>query len=168
LINRAFTIAVAAAVLWFGWSWFFTSDEAEIRAMLNRVREGVQDAEGAGGVEALARIAGLQNEFAVDATVDAGAPFDRLNGRQAIVAAAARVQGVAENLELQFSDVDVTLAEDRQTAAVALVAEAHFDEAGTGRVTEARELEIRCGRVEGRWVITGVTLVQPLRRLDQP
>lgn len=167
MTQRLLTIAVALAALWFGSEWLFPGDERQIRAVLDRVREGIEDSDGVTGVEALARIAALQNEFSTDATVDAGPPFERLAGRQSIVAAAARVRALAHNLELHFPDVAIEVADDGQSATATVTAEARFDEPGAGRALDTRELEVGFARFEGRWVIGAVSLIQPLERLDR-
>ena len=167
------TIAVMAAV-WFGWQWMFPSDEAEIIATLARIAAALEssDASDAAGasrsgpaVSGLGRVAALQSEFTPDAVVNAGPPFERLLGRQAIVSAAARVHVAARNLTVRFSDISVVVANDRQTARVSAVAEAEFD-GPDGRTFDARELDIQFTRHDARWVIVEVTMIQAIERLD--
>lgn len=162
---------VVAAAGGFGWAWLFPSDEAQIEDTLHRVAAALSNANGQGkgsGLEGLARVAGLQNEFAADAQVDAGPPFAKLTGRQDIVAAAARVVASVRNLEVRFPDIDTEVAGDRLTAASTVTAEARFDEASGARAIDARELAVTFTRVDGRWLIQSVTSVAPLQRLDTP
>jgi hypothetical protein len=170
LIARIVVVIVVAAAAWVGWGWLLPGDEAEIRAVLTRIADAVDggDGEGAGsgGLDGIARIAALQNEFAPDATADAGPPLEQLRGRQAIVATAARVRAAARHLELRFPDVAITLADDRGSATAVVTAEARFDEPGGGRALEARELELAFSRYEGRWVIGAIRLIEPLNRLQ--
>ena len=167
---RLIGAAVLLLALWFGWQWLFPDDQSQIRAVFARISaivEASASAEtGSGGIEGLARVASLQQEFAPDATVDAGAPLQRLKGRQPIVAAAARVLLAARDLELRFPDITIDVAGDRQTATAIVTAEAYFDQAGQ-RTMDARELELTFMRVEDRWVIGAVSLIQPLERLDK-
>jgi ketosteroid isomerase-like protein len=165
LIQRIVAVAGVAALAWFGWGWLFPSDEAEINAVLERIADGVSGSAAAGGVEALARVASLRDEFAVDVVVDAGPPFQSMKGREAIIAAAARANQTRRHLDVQFEDVAVTVATDRTSATATATAEAHFDEAG-GRSVDARELEIVFTRPDGHWVISAVKLLEPLERLD--
>lgn len=167
--QRLLAILVLIPALYFGWQWWFPSDEAQITALLDHIAESVagpEDGDSGGPLGAVARAAALQEDFAVDAVIEAGAPFQRLTGRQAIVAAAARVSVAVPNLEVSFPDVDIAVAEDRQTATAVVTAEARFNEAGR-RVMDARELEMTFSRLDGRWVISRVTLIQPLERLDR-
>jgi hypothetical protein len=167
LIKRAVLVVVVLIGLWAGWRWLFPGDEAQIRAVLERIAEGVGGGgEGGGGVEALARAASLRNEFAPDVIVNAGPPFQRINGREAIIGAAARLNSATRNLELRFPDATVDVAADRQTATAVVTAEARFDQPGGGRGLDARELEVTFRRLDDRWVISAVTLIEPLKRLQ--
>jgi hypothetical protein len=157
ILRRIIAFGIAAAGLWFAWGALFPDDEAKVRAVLGRITEGVED---------LAGIARLQEEFTVGAVVDAGPPFDRLEGRQPIVATAARVRAAIPRLELRFPETAIAFDDDRQSATAAVVAEARFDRRDGTTGFEARELEIRFVRDDGRWKISAVTLVQPLQRLD--
>jgi ketosteroid isomerase-like protein len=173
-MRRAGLAVVVIAASWLGWQWLFPSDEAQIIATLTRVAESLEGSAAADPAEAsrsapavggLGRLAALQNEFTSDAIVNAGPPFERLLGRQAIVGAAARIRVAARNLTVRFSDISVTVAGDRVSASASAAAEAEFDGAD-GRVFEARELDLRFSRQEGRWMIASVTMVQAMERLD--
>ena len=169
MTRRVLLLAVIVAALWFGWRWLFPNDETQITSVLERISEGVGGSEGGdgrgGGIDAIARAASLRSEFAPDVTVDAGPPFERITGRDALIGAAARVNGTTRGLEIRFPDVTITVAPDRRSAIVIATAEARFDDPAGGRSFDARELEIRFTRLEGEWVIAAVTLMQPLQRL---
>ena len=165
-MSRRLVLAfVAAAGLWFGWQWFFPSDEAQILALLGRIADGVSSGAEEGDIGRLARAASLRNEFAPAVTVDAGPPFQRINGREAIIASAARTAGSVRNLAITFPDAAIAVASDRLSATAVVTAEARFDQGGERRI-EARELELAFTRDEGQWVVSAVTLVRPLNRLD--
>jgi ketosteroid isomerase-like protein len=146
-------------------------DEAQIRAVLGRIADGFGGEGGGGGtagaIGAAARVAALQREFHTDAMVDAGPPFERLVGRQAIISAAGRARASIHNLEIRFPDVDVTVSGDGRTATALVTVEAYFNQAGEQRSIEARELEMAFARADDRWVISQVILLQPLERLDR-
>jgi hypothetical protein len=167
LIQRAVILAVIAASLWFGWRWMFPDDEAQIKAVLARIAEGLGGDTGSNGeVGRIARAASLRNEFAPDVTIDAGAPLQRLTGRDSIIGAAARMNSTVRNLEIQFPDVSVHVDPDRQTATATVTAEARFEDRAGIRVIDARELEVGFKRIDGNWVISAVTVMRPLERLD--
>lgn len=166
MIARLTIIVAIAAGAWFGWAWLFPSDERQIRAVLERIAEGVSamDDEQGSGLDAMARLAALQDEFAPTATIDAAPPFDRVNGRQALIAAALRVRGATGQLEIEFADVTIDVAADRQTATAAVTAEAQFDAPDGGRTLDARELAMTFTRLDDRWVIATVVLMETLGR----
>ncbi|HUE89041.1 MAG TPA: nuclear transport factor 2 family protein [Vicinamibacterales bacterium] len=164
MTRHLIAVVVVAAGLWFGWQWLFPSDEAQIVGVLERIADGVSSSAEDGELGRLARAASLRNQFAPDVTVDAGPPFQRLRGREAMIGAAARTSGSVRNLEITFPDVAIAIASDRQSATAVVTAEARFDEGG-GRGIDARELELGFTRHEGNWVISAVTIVQPLQRL---
>ena len=158
-------VAVLCAGLWLGWTWLFPSDEAQIAALLERIADGVSSGASEGDVGRLARAASLRDEFAPDVLVDAGPPFQRLQGREAIIGAAARASGRVRNLDVSFPDVSIVVAPDRQSASAVVTAEARFDDE-SGRVLDARELDIGFLRPDGTWMISAVTVVRPLQPLD--
>jgi hypothetical protein len=151
---------------WYGWHWMFPGDEAEIAAVLERIAASVDAEEGEGAISTLSRAAQVGRELAPDVSVDAGPPFQRVTGRESIVAAAARARATVQELEIHFPDMEIDIAPDRQTATALVVAEARFVARGEERSLEARELEIGFTRHEGDWVVATVSLVRPLQRLD--
>ena len=155
-------IALAAAALYFGWRWWFPSDEAQIHAVLDRIAEGIGSGASDGEVGRLARAAGLRNDLDPNVVIEAGEPFARLTGRDTAIGMAARLNSTARNLEVDFEDVEITVHDGRTTADVSLSAIARFDEGG-GRGLDARELNVIFKRLDGRWVVAEVTLVRALQ-----
>jgi hypothetical protein len=112
----------------------------------------------------LGRAAALREEFAPDVKVDAGSPFARIDGRDALLATAARLRGMVPELDVRFVDVDVAVDGEGRAARVSATAEARFRRAGSeAREVDARELDIDYGKAAGRWVITSVRLVDVLK-----
>ncbi len=165
---RQGVVAVAVVVgAWLAWAWLFPSDEARIRAVLDRVADAVSAGAAEGEIARLARVAGLQQDLHPELVVDAGPPFKDLRGREAVVAAAARTGAMLHELDISFADIVVALDPDRQRASVTLVAEARFREGeGAAQSYDARELEVEFIRYEERWVVAGVVLVEGLRPLS--
>jgi hypothetical protein len=164
LIRSLVITAIAAVAMFLGWHWLFPSDEAQIVAVLERVAESVSSGADDNDVGRLARAASLGREVAPDVTVDAGPPFGRLAGREAVIGAAARTGGRVRNLQITFPDVSIAVASDRQSATAVVIAEARFDDGGA-RSLDARELELGFTRRDGQWVISAITLVEGLQRL---
>lgn len=163
MIKRLAVAAIALTALWFGWRWLFPNDEAQIRAVLERIADAVgSGAAEEGEVGRIARAASIRGELDPQISVDAGPPFTRLSGRDTLIGTVARVNSTVRDLEVQFEDVQVSVAPDRTTAKVYLTAEAHFNDQRGGRGIEARELDVTFRRLEGDWVVSEVALVRTL------
>lgn len=163
-IRKALMAAALAAAAWYGWQWLFPDDEARIAAVLARIADAVQE-EGSQPAASLARAARIARELAPEVTVDAGPPFDRVAGREALAAAAARARSRVQDLEIRFPEMDIVVSPERETALARVTAEARFVGA-SGQVREARELEIGFVRREGEWLVGSVVLVRAIDRLD--
>lgn len=159
-------IATAVLVVWLGWRWLMPNDEAEIRAVLQRIEEGVSGTV-EGDVSRLARAARLRDEFAPDVTVDAGAPYSRITGREAIIGSAARLGGAGRSLALRFDDVEITVDDGGQRAQANLTAEGRVTDPTGSQSFDARELNVEFRRLESRWVVSAVTLVRALEPVGE-
>jgi hypothetical protein len=175
LTRSLIVIAAICGLAYLGVRWMFPDDEAQIAATLHRIAEAFESSSTAvggnsaapiGGFEGIARLASLQEEFTVDVVVDAGPPFQQLHGRQSIVSALARANALARDLDVRFADIKTVVAEDRQGATSVVTAEARFADRAGERMLEAREFEVTFTRLEGRWLVAAVRLLQPLRRLE--
>jgi hypothetical protein len=100
-----------------------------------------------------------------DIVVDAGPTFRRLNGRDAIIGALARLNTTIADLEVRFADVQITVTGDGSSAQVYLTAEARYRDHAGSRGLDARELDISMRRVDGSWLVAGVALVRTLEPL---
>jgi ketosteroid isomerase-like protein len=160
--GRIVIAGLAVIALWFAWQWFFPNDEAQIRAALERIAENVGSAASEGDVGRIARAAALRNELDPHIVVDAGPPFSRMTGRDTVIGTAARLNMTLRDLEIRFSDVEVTVDPDRNAATVVTTAEARYSDGQNQPGLEARELELVCRRLDGRWVISEVALVRTL------
>jgi hypothetical protein len=155
-------VAVMAVGGWYGWHWLFPDDEAMIRAVLTRIEESIGGSGTEGDLGRLAKVAALRSELDQKITIDAGPPFSRLSGRDAVLGAAARLNTSVPDLEIRFVDVQVSLAADRRTANAYMTAEASFHDARSGQAFEARELDVTFRKLDGAWVIAEANLVRTL------
>ena len=158
-------LALIAIGAWYGWRWLVPDDEAEIRAVLERIADAVTATPG-GDTGRLVRAASLSREFDPEVAIDAGPPFQRLRGRDAVIGTAARLNAAVRDLQITFRDVTIHVDPARQEATANLVAQAQFDDGG-GAGFDARELDVTFRRLGDAWVVSAVTLVPPLRRIDQ-
>ena len=119
---------------------------------------------GGDGLGQMARAARLGSFFAQDVVVDLGRPYSRLEGRDTIMALAAKMQVPGEGLDVRFVDVAIDVAPAGADAVVHLTATV----ASRGRPFEsgldAKELEMAWRKVDDTWVIARVTGVETLER----
>ena len=163
-VQRAVATVIVLLAVWFGWRYFFPSDEAQIRGVLDRIANAVSaGAAGEGEVARIARAASVRNVLDPQIVVDAGPPFSTITGRDALIGALARLNATVRDLDVEFDDVQVTVAPDRATARASLTAEAHVRDERGGQALEARELDVTFRRLEGDWVVSEVALVRALQ-----
>jgi ketosteroid isomerase-like protein len=162
-IVRLLLALFAVVGAWLGWKTLFPSEEQRIRARLDQIVDTVNTppADGLGQIADAARLASY---FTEDATIDPGAPYPTLRGRDAIVAAAAAAGRAAGGFELSFADVEVTVR-DADTAAAHLTLTLTWTNVQTGAPTmDAREVELALRKEAGEWRVAGATPVQTLER----
>jgi hypothetical protein len=160
---RVVLIVVAVAAVWVSFEWLFPDDEARIRAVLERIADAVGGgAEQESEVARLARAASVRNQLDPQIAVDAGPPFSRISGRDAIIGTIARLDGTVDDLEVHFDDVAITVDPGGDSAKVHLTAEARYRDSAGARGFEARELDLTFRRLDGDWVLSDVAQVRTL------
>ena len=144
--------AVVAA--WLAWKTLFPSEEQRIRARLDEIVDTV-NAPSADGLAKLADAARLASFFTEDVTIDPGAPYPTMRGRDAIVAAAAaagRATGDSSCRSWTFRWQSGTAA----TATAHLTLTLTWTNVQTGAPTmDAREVELALRKEAGEWRVAG-------------
>lgn len=161
--RRIVIVAVVCLAVWLTWRYVFPSDEAQIRRVLESITDAVGSGDaGEGQVAHIARAASMRNELDPQIVVDAGPPFSQISGRDAVVAAVARLNSMVRDLDIGLNDVQTTVAPDRTAARSSLTVEASFRDERGERVVDARELDVAFRRLDGEWVVSQVALVRAL------
>jgi hypothetical protein len=166
--SRLIVFAVGLALLvgiWQRWP----SDPRRIRALVGEIA-GVFDGRTiANELERAARLAPLARALAPDVIVDGIAADGRvsdaaLQGRDAVVGAAAGALRLAPDLTVRIDDVVVTVGPGAlQASAVAgIVVTSTAGETGGWR--DVREVQFELSRHEDHWLVTRVTPIQALQR----
>ena len=158
--------AVLAACVW-GWYAWRPGDERAIRRQLDRLVDTVNEElpEQATGVGSMARAAQVGTFFTDDVVVDLGQGFAPMQGRETIIAMAARLPAGAASYTLRFDDVAVTVDPAASVADVRLAATltGRHEPAGE-RTVDARELQLAMRKMDSVWRIARVAAVDALRR----
>lgn len=152
-------LAVAAAVAGYTW-WYGT--ERQIRRVLVSVEEGFTHAAPSAGLGAVSTAAALQPHFSEDVVIEPGRPFGAVQGRDAVLAAAARVRSTTPAFRVEFVDVQIDLTPDDQSASIDCTAMATLQDRAGQESVDAREVIITMHVQDGRWVITHVRAVEVL------
>jgi len=151
-VNRRALLAAVALVAAIAGYLYWSSDERQIRRLLDGVADAVSQEEGTGGVVGLAEVAGLTRYLAPDVTFDPGEPFRPIAGAQDIVSTVGRLRAVMVSVELTFSDVQVAI--DGSKASVHAKAQLTLRDRDHAESVEPRDAEIALEERETGWVIT--------------
>lgn len=155
-------LLVAALVALGVWLWlvFFPSPQKVIR---HRLDELARTASFSGNESDLARLAAahsLAGFFATNVEVNLDVP-GRLRhtflGREEIMQAALAARSQAGTLSVQFPDINVTVAPDRQSAVADLTVEAKVPGESDPVV---QEMKFSFQKTDGQWLITRIETVR--------
>jgi hypothetical protein len=155
-------VAASAAVVWVG-LLLFPSEERQIRGRLRELAlaaslEGTETE-----MVRLTKAAQVSKYFAQDVVVDLGEPYPPIEGRDSLVAMAARAGPPGGVLQIEFVDVEVTVDADARTARVSLTAKATGRAPAGGRdPVDARELSLTLRKADGPWVISRIDVLRTL------
>jgi hypothetical protein len=159
-------LALGLALVGLGYvlySWYWPGDEGRIQAALDDLATTVGEP-GGDGIGQMARAAHIGSFFARDVVVDLGQPFSRIDGRDTLMALAAKMQVPGEGLDVRFVDVSIDVAPGGADATVHLTATVASRGRPFDNGLDAKELEMEWRKVDDTWLIARVTGVSPLER----
>ncbi|MCX8091532.1 MAG: hypothetical protein N3I86_11510 [Verrucomicrobiae bacterium] len=160
-------LALAALGLWL-WSVLFPGPEKIIRKRLAALAADVSFHGKEGPMVRAAKIARLLGLFSLDAEITFDAPgrgVQSLRGREDIRQAALSAQSALSSVTVDFLDVNVTLAPDKQSAVVDLTARGRV---GSERGAFVQEMKFTFPKIDGKWLIVRVETVRTLSRGGGP
>jgi hypothetical protein len=160
-LSRLLVAGVLVALGLWGWRVFFPSPEAMIRKRLGELAK-VASFSSNEGLLAKAWNASILGEFFtpdVQVTVEIPGAQHTLSGRDDLLQAAVGARNAVGGLVIEFPDIKVTLATDKETAVVNLTA--------TGKVPGQKdfylqELRMRMIKIKRNWLIDQVQTVKTL------
>jgi hypothetical protein len=154
-------LLVGSAVSYRWW----TSPERQIRRVLAGVAEGLSHDAPASGLGAVAAVAALQEYFSTDVSIESARPTAVINGRDAVLATAARLRSTLPSMRVEFVDLQITLGADNESADVDCTAMATLQDRAGQQSVDAREVIIAMRIADGRWVITRARAIEVLEPL---
>ena len=165
-MNKLLRLILVAALLALGaWLWtaLFSGPEKIIRKRLAEVARAASFGPNEGSLARFANVAKLTGYFSADIEVKIEALGERqraFSGRDEITQAALAVRSAVSALKVEFLDVTVTMAPDRQSANADLTARA----AVPGQKDfEVQEMNFALKKIDGEWLITRAETVKTLR-----
>lgn len=161
-LGIAATVGVVALAL-VGWHLWRPSEERVVRTRLESLVTAFND-DTADGIGSLAKAVALASYFTEDVKVDLGAGSPPIEGREALVGAAAALQPRTASLRVGLDDVGVTIDESRTSASVTLTASVTRRSLTTrDESVDAREFALALTKADGTWRIAHVTAVDTLK-----
>jgi hypothetical protein len=162
-VTRLALVLALAGLGYVLYSWYWPGDEGRIQEALDDLAATVGEP-GGDGLGQMARAARIGSFFARDVVIDLGQPYARIEGRDTLMALAAKMQVPGEGLDVRFVDVSIDVAPGGTDAVVHLTATV----ASRGRPfdsgLDAKELEMNWRKVDDTWLIAHVTGVSTLER----
>ena len=158
-MNRRAVLAAVALIAAIAGYLHWSSDERQIRRLLDGVADAVSQEEGADGVVGLAEVAALNRYLAPDVSFDPGEPFRPMTGPQDIVSTVGRIRAVMVSVQLTFSDIQVAI--DGIKASVHARAQLTLRDRDHAESVETRDAEIALEERETGWVITAARAQTP-------
>ena len=160
-LSRLLVAGVLVALGFWGWRVLFPSPEAMIRKRLGELAKAASFSS-TDGLLAKAWNASILGEFftpEVQVTLDVPGAQHTISGRDELLQAAVGARTAVSSLTVEFPDIKVTLAPDKETAVVNLTA--------TGKVPGQREfylqeLRMRMIKIKRDWFIDQVQTVKTL------
>lgn len=159
---RAIAILFLLLGVFGGVYWWWSRPERQIHRVLDALADALSHDMPREGLGAVAAVAGLPQYFAADVVLDPGRPFPVLTGRDAVVAAAARVRGALPVLRLELADRRIEMGADAAQAVVSVAVSARMTDRAGQQSMDAREVKLIMKRIDGRWVIARAEAVAAL------
>jgi hypothetical protein len=157
-------VVLSVLVSYFTYQWWFNPQRA-IKRQLSNLAAALSAPPDGGGLDRIARIAGLRNYFADDVRVKTGPSGPELTSQDAVVGAVAAWNGPATGWNVDFIDVQITLDSD-STARAYMTVEITAPDPRTGEpAVDAQEAIVGMAEREGVWVITNA---EPAETLQHP
>ena len=158
-------VVLAALVAAFvGYRWW-NSPDRQIRRVLDDIATRLSHDQPVTGLAAVGALAGLQDDFALDVVIEPGPPAMPLEGRDMLLAAAARLVSATPSLRLDFADAQIAVGADGTSARVACSVTAQLRDTAGRETVDVREMMIEMRIENGRWVVqraTAVNAIEPV------
>jgi hypothetical protein len=159
---RGLLLAIVAGAAFWGWRLWFPGPEQIIRKQLAELARLASVAPNEAPLKKLAAAQELAGLFTkdVDISVDVpGRSTFTINGREEVRETALGTRSMGTTFTVEFVDVEVTVAPDRQNAVVRLTAKANVP---GETMPQVQELKLEFKKVDNDWLVHHVETVRTL------
>jgi hypothetical protein len=166
IVWRVVMAVLVGALGYWLWIYFFPNDKKLIQRQLAETAETATFSGSESPIAQLGRLGKLAGFFTTDVELSFDAPREgrvTIRGRDEIMAVAARVRDRSGALKIEFLDVSVSLAEDRESATVMLTARAQIPGQSDFSV---QEMKFTMKKIKRTWFISRVETVKTLSNLS--
>jgi ketosteroid isomerase-like protein len=156
---QLFLVTVAAVVGIFLWTIIFPSPQHVIRARLNEMARDASFTDGQSSLSGYLAAQTIGAFFSTNVQVvlnDPGTMVDTLNGRDQIIQTMIGIHQSVNNFKVDFPDINVTVAPDKNSATADLTIRAQV---GGKDDSIAEEMKLTFEKIDGQWLITHVETV---------
>ena len=138
-------------------------DERQIRKNLGTLASLVEKGEKESIIQSGVQAKKIASFFLEDCRVEVGAPVPNIKGEQDLIAATTHIRQMVGNISVSFSDISITVEENRTRARSTLTAAATVSSSlvEKGEVLP-RELEMNWEKVGREWKIKEIGAVETL------
>ena len=157
---RSLLLAVALAVIWFGWRWLFPSPQQVIRKQLDQLARSASFGPNESPATFAEKMTFLTNAFSPDVVVTIelrGQNAQTSTGRDLLLQTAEGVRAAIGYLRVDFVDITVDVGADKTSAVANLTAKAQV----LGDL-QVQELKFVLQKIDKRWWITRIETVKTL------
>ena len=161
VIQIALAIAIIGLAVW-GWLVLHPSPEKAIRSRLNDLAKTISFKSGSGMLGQAYNAEKVSEFFTPDVDVEinlAGTEPLSIQGRDEVMALAAKARSHLTSLKVEFPDMNVTIDPDGKSAKVNLTGKATVP---GERDISAQEFDFKLKKVDGKWLIYHVETVRTL------
>ncbi len=163
-LRRVVALVVLAGLGFWGWRVLFPRPEQVIRKRLNALASTASVSGAEGALVKVAKAQALTGFCTPDVEIIVDVPgyqHQEIHGSAELLQVAAVVRTYRHGFKVQFFDVVVNVASDKNSAVADLTARVDVPRE---RDFGVQELRFKMKKVEGKWLVSRVETVQPLSR----
>ena len=161
-VQRAALAAALVGLGFWGWRAVFPGPEKVIRHRLTEMAESASFTSNEGPLAKFINAQKLSGFCTPDVELDIAVPgYQRsISGRDELLKIAMMARSAVSSVSVQFPDINVTVAPDKQSAVADVTVRARI---GADKDFDVREFSCALKKIDGTWFVSRVHTVRTLR-----